>query len=121
MKLQLHSNPISFQRSHIIIVIIIVLQPPLSALSSVAPPLRKLSGCIVTKHIQFPNLFKCCAEFLDAESIYYGVDGRVAMAEDDGNGNEEQWFITSRTKESDAVEDVKRKPANRKEEKNKGK
>lgn len=43
------------------------------------------------------------------------------MAEDDGNGNEEQWFITSRTKESDAVEDVKRKPANRKEEKNKGK
>lgn len=41
------------------------------------------------------------------------------MGEDDGNVNEEHWLITGRAKEGDAVEDVKREPADCEEEKNK--
>lgn len=42
------------------------------------------------------------------------------MGEDDGDVNEELWLITGGAKEGDAVEDVKREPADCKEEKNKG-
>ena len=42
------------------------------------------------------------------------------MGEDDGNVNEEHRLITGRAKESDAVEDVKREPADSEEEENKG-
>ncbi len=89
-------------------------------LSSLAPSLRKPTDWILTKHVLFPDFPECCAEFLDSESINDGVDGRVAMGEDDGNVNEEHWLITARAKEGDAVEDVKREPADCKEEKNKG-
>lgn len=41
------------------------------------------------------------------------------MGEDDGYVNEEHWLFTGRTEECDAVEDVKREPADGKEEKNK--
>lgn len=89
-------------------------------LSSLAPSLRKPTDWILTKHVLFPDFPERCAEFLDAESVHDGVDGRVAVGEDDGDVNEEHWLITGRAKEGDAVEDVKREPADCEEEKNKG-
>lgn len=90
-------------------------------LSSLAPSLRKPTDWILTKHVQFPDFPERCAELLDAESINDGVGGRVAVGEDDGNVYEVLWLIVGRAKECDAVEDVKREPADREEEKNKGK
>lgn len=89
-------------------------------LSSLAPSLRKPTDRILTKHVQFPDFPKRCAEFLDAKSINDGIDGRVTVRENDGDVNEEHWLITGRTKEGDTVEDVKWQPADCKEEKNKG-
>lgn len=42
------------------------------------------------------------------------------MGKDDGDVNEELWLFTGRAEEGDAVEDVKREPADCEEEKNKG-
>lgn len=118
---QLHSNPISCQRSHIIIVVIVLPQPRLITLSSLAPSLRKPTYWILTKHIESPDFPESSAEFLDAESVNDGVDSRVAMGKDDGNINKEHRPFTGRAKEFDAVKDVKREPADCEEEKNKGK
>lgn len=38
------------------------------------------------------------------------------MGEDDGNVNEEHWLVAGGAEEGDAVEDVKREPADCKEE-----
>lgn len=89
-------------------------------LSSLAPSLRKPTDWILTTHVEFPDFPKCCTEFLDAESVNNGVDSRVAVGEDDGDVNEVYCLITFREKEGDAVEDVKREPADCEEEKNKG-
>lgn len=82
--------------------------------------MREPTDWILTKHILFPYFPERSAEFLYAEGVHDGVDGRVSVGEDDGDVNEEHWLITSRAKEGDAVEDVEREPAHRKEEKNKG-
>lgn len=42
------------------------------------------------------------------------------MGEDDGDVNEELWLIAGRAKQGDAVEDVKREPADCKQEENEG-
>ena len=95
---QLHSNPVSRQRSHVIVVIVVLPQPPLMTLSSLAPSLRKPTNRILTEHIQFPDFPERSAEFVDAESINDGVDCRVAMGEDNGDVNEELWLIAGRAK-----------------------
>lgn len=89
-------------------------------LSSLAPSLRKPTHWILTKHVLFPDFTERCAEFLNTESVHNGVDGRVAVGKDDGDVNEEHRLVTGRAKEGDAVQDVKREPADCKEEKNKG-
>lgn len=89
-------------------------------LSSLTPSLRKPPDWILTKHILFPDFPERRAEFLDAESVHDGVDGRVSVGEDDGDVDEEHRLITGRAKEGDAVEDVKREPADCEEEKNEG-
>lgn len=89
-------------------------------LSSLAPSLRKTANWILTEHILLPDFPERCTELLDAESINDGVDGGVAVAEDDGDVNEECWLIAGGAEEGDAVEDVKREPADCEEEKNKG-
>lgn len=42
------------------------------------------------------------------------------MGEEDGDVNEVHGFVTGRAEEGDAVEDVKRKPADCEEEENQG-
>ncbi len=85
-------------------------------LSSLAPSLRKPADRILTKYELFPDFTERCAEFLDAESVNNGVHSRVAVSEDDGDVNEEHWLITGRAKQGDAVQDVKREPADCEEE-----
>ena len=117
---QLHSNTISWRRSHFVIVIINLPQPPVMTLSSLAPSLRKPTDRVPTKEVLFPDFPECCAEFLDAESVNDGVDGWVAVAEDDGDVNEKHLLAAGRTEEGDAVEDVEGKPADCEEEQNQG-
>lgn len=89
-------------------------------LSSLAPSLRKPTDRILTEHVLFPDFPERRAELLDAERVHDGVDGRVAVGEDDGDVNEEHRLVAGGAKEGDAVEDVKREPADREEEKNEG-
>lgn len=111
-------NPISHQRSHIVIVILMLPEPPLSALPSLAPPLRESSPPILTEHVEFPDFPEGRAKLLDAESVDNGVDGRVAVSEDDGDVDQKPRLVTFWAKECDAVEDVKWQPADGEEEKN---
>lgn len=67
------ANPVSRQRSHVVIVMLP--EPPLSALPSLAPPLRESSPRILTEHVEFPDFPEGRAELLDAESVDDGVDG----------------------------------------------
>lgn len=117
--LQLHGSKICWQSSQILIIFIDPLHPTL--ITSLAPFLRKPTNWILTKEVLFPDFLERCAEFLDAESINDGIDGRVAVGKDDGNEEEVLWIVTGRAEEGDAVEDVKRKPADCEEEKDKGK
>lgn len=80
--------------------------------------MRKTTDWIPTKHVLFPDFLERRAELFDAESINDGVDGGVAMGEKDGDVNEVFRLVTFRAEEGDAVDDVKRKPADCKEEKN---
>lgn len=87
-------------------------------LSSLAASLGKTTDWILTEHILFPDFPESRAELLDAESVDDRVDGRVAVGEDDSDVNEEHGLVAVRAEESDAVEDVERKPADRKQEEN---
>lgn len=100
-------NPVSCQRSHIIIVVVLLPEPPLITQSSLTPPLREPSPGILAEHVQFPDFPKGCAELLDAEGVNNGVDGRVAVSEDDGDVDQKLRLAVVRAKERDAVEDVK--------------
>lgn len=115
-----HCNPVSCQRSHIIVVVVLLPQPPLITQSSLTPPLREPSSGILAQHVQFPDFPKGRAELLDAEGVNNGVDGRVAVSQDDGDVDEKLWLAVFRAKERDAVEDVKREPADSKEEQDEG-
>lgn len=95
-------------------------EPPLITQSSLTPPLREPSPGFLTEHVQFPDFPEGCAELLDAEGVNNGVDGRVAVSEDDRDVDEKLRLAVVRAKERDAVEDVKWEPADSKEEQNEG-
>lgn len=90
-----------------------------------APPsltafLREPGSRILAEEVQFPDFAEGRAEFLDAESVNDGVDRRVAVGEDDCYVNEELGLLARGAEEGDAVEDVKRQPADCEEEENEG-
>lgn len=117
---QFHCNPVSCQRSNIIIVVVLLPEPPLITQSSLTPPLREPRPRILAEHVQFPDFPEGRAKFLDAEGVNDGVDGRVAVSEDDGDVDQKLWRAVFRAKERDAVEDVKWEPADSKEEQDEG-
>lgn len=72
---------------------------------------------LLAAEVLLPDSLERSTKFLDAESINDGVDGRVAVREQNGNINEEHGLLIRRTVERDAVHNVKRKPANGEQEK----
>lgn len=110
-------SAISRRRSHVVVVVVLP-QPCLVTSSPLAPPLREATDRVPTEHVLFPDFPEGRAEFLDPESVDDGVDGGVAVREDDGNVNEEHRRVAVGAEESDAVVDVEWKPADREEEQN---
>lgn len=115
----LGSSLINGRGSHIIVVVVL-LQPHAITPSSLAASLREPSSRILTEHVQFPDFLEGRAEFLDAESVNDGVDGRVAVGEGDRGVHEDLWVLTGGAEKGDAVEDVKREPADGEEEEDQG-
>lgn len=88
--------------------------------SSLAASLREPSSRILTEHVQFPDFLEGRTEFLDTESVNDGVDGRVAVREDDRDVHEDLGVLVGGAEKGDAVEDVKWEPADREEEEDQG-
>lgn len=95
-------------------------QPTLATLSSGAASLRKSLNHFATKDILLPDFPECHAELFNTKCINNGIDCRVAVAEDDGDVYEEYRLLARRAEESDAVKDVKWKPADCEEEEDNG-
>lgn len=113
-----HSSLINGRGSHIIVVVLP--QPRVITPSSLAASLREPSSRILTEHVQFPDFPEGRTEFLDTESINDGVDGRVAMREDDRGVHEGHGILAGGAEKGDAVEDVKWEPADCEEEEDQG-
>lgn len=73
--------------------------------------------CVLAAEVLLPDLPEGRAELLDAESVDNGVNGRVAMGEQDGDVEEDDGLLALRAKERDAIDDVERQPADGKEKK----
>lgn len=67
--------------------------------------------------VLLPNFLEGRAELLDAKSVDNGVDGGVAVGEEDGDVEEDYGLLALGTEERDAVDDVQRQPAEGEEEK----
>lgn len=63
----------------IIVVVIVMPQPPRGVLYSLTPFLRQLTIWSSTKDVPIPNFPEGRAEFLNAESVHDGIDGGVAV------------------------------------------
>lgn len=114
-----HSSLISGRGSHIVIVVVLP-QPLVITPSSLAASLREPSSRVLTEHVQFPDFPEGRTEFLDTESVNDGVDGRVAVREDDRDVQEDLGVLAGGAEQGDAVEDVKWEPADREEEEHQG-
>lgn len=101
-----------------------VLIPPSLAAATPQLLVDRLSCAAAAAFVGFaaeilvPDLQEGCPELLDPEGVDNGVHGRVAMGEEDGDVGEDVRCLAGWAEQSDAVEDVQREPAERKEEEN---
>lgn len=73
--------------------------------------------CILrAAHILFPDLNESIPEFLNTERVNNGIDGGVAMTEQDSHIQKAHGIVTTRTEESDAIQDMQWQPANSEQE-----
>lgn len=77
-------------------------------------------GARLTAEVLLPNGEEGRAKLLDAKGVDYGVDGRIAVGEQDGDVDEEHGLLTAGTEKRQAVEDVQGQPADGEEEENQG-
>lgn len=115
---EFRSRPKNDPGSHVVVVVDLP-QPGVVTPPSLAAPLREPGSRILAEEVQFPDFAEGRAKLLDAEGVNDGVDGRVAVGEDDCDVNEVVLLLARRAEEGDAVEDVKRQPADCKEEEDK--
>ena len=71
--------------------------------------------CVFAAEVLLPDLPEGRAEPLYAKGVDNGVDGRVAMSEQDGDVEEHQGLLAVGAEERDAVDDVEGQPADGKE------
>lgn len=93
-------------------------QSPLFAISAEVRPIGKMFD-VRTANVLFPDLNKSIPELRNSEGVNDGIDGGVAVTEQDSNIEEIHRIFTGGTEKSDAVQDVQRQPADGKQEKHK--
>lgn len=97
------------------VVVVLLLVPADEAVQSLAGAGSDVMR-VPAAHVLLPDAQEGSAELLDAEGVDDGVDGGVAVREQDGHVEEDHGIAAVGAEERDAVEDVQREPAEGEEE-----